>query len=273
MAALQLERYESQGVTLLGDRSLPGGVAFGFTERGGGVSEGSFASLNLGDRCGDDPAAVAENRRRALRALGAEAYLQRLINPKQVHGDHVIVIRDNSSDALAAAQAEAADGADAIVCSAGGVPVLLCFADCVPVVLVAPGAFAVVHSGWRGTLARISAKAARELQAVASCSVEELRAYIGPHIAGADYEVSEELLARFTDAFGTQVRSGGRNLDLEAAIRIALGELGLSQDAICSSGISTPAAPERFYSYRASHGACGRHGALAWIPPTGKDGS
>ena len=137
-----LERHRSGDVTLLTDPSVPGRVTFAFTERAGGVSEPPYASLNLGDRCGDDPARVAENRRHALAALGAEDLLERLVCPHQVHGDRVVTVRSAEPAALEAARAEALSGADAVVCVADEVPVLMCFADCVPVVLVAPGGFA-----------------------------------------------------------------------------------------------------------------------------------
>ena len=263
MSGANLTRWCAHGVTLLGERCLPGGVTFAFTERTGGVSTGSYASLNLGDACGDDPSAVAENRRRALRALGAEGLGERLVNPKQVHGDHVVVIRSNSPEAVRAALEEARAGADAIVCTAPEVPVLLCFADCVPIVLVAPRGFAVVHSGWKGTIARIVGKAVRMLCQEAGCAPSALRAYVGPHIGVADYEVSEELLERFVQAFGQVVRGEGRTLDLGAAVCATLKEAGVNQASTTVVEESTASTTERFYSHRAENGRTGRHGALA----------
>ena len=70
MAGAHLTTRTSHGVTLLSDERRPGGVTFAFTERSGGVSTGCFDSLNLGDACGDAAACVAQNRRRALAALG-----------------------------------------------------------------------------------------------------------------------------------------------------------------------------------------------------------
>ena len=153
-----ITRCESNGVTLLADAERPCGVTLAFTERTGGVSAAPYASLNLGDACGDRAEDVAANRRRALDAIGAGACAERLVNPRQVHGDEVVVVREGTDAAVAAARRQAREGADAVVCLATDVPVLLCYADCVPVVLVAPGGFAVVHSGWRGTDARIAAK-------------------------------------------------------------------------------------------------------------------
>ena len=200
MEAPSLSRYVESGVTLLGDTRRPNGVTFAFTERTGGVSSAPYASLNLGSHCGDDPACVAENRARALAALGASAIADRLVEPRQVHGDEVVVVDSASPAALEQARELAQAGADAIVCTAPGVPVLLCFADCVPIVLTAPGGFAVVHSGWRGTLARIGAKALSVLCERAGCVPADVTAYVGPHVSGNDYEVSPELLATWTRA-------------------------------------------------------------------------
>ena len=258
-----LERYQSGEVTLLSDARVAGGVTFAFTERTGGVSEAPYASLNLGDACGDDPGRVAENRRRALGAIGADGLAGRLVTPRQVHGDKVVRVASGDDEAVRAAAREAREGADAVVCTAECVPVLLCFADCVPVVLICPGGFAVVHSGWRGTMARIVAKAARALAEQAGADVGEIRAYVGPHVLARDYEVSEELAARFAAEFGPDVIVGERNLDLSAGLAATLAEAGVGEGAVAWCGDSTASTTPRFFSYRAEEGTCGRHGALA----------
>lgn len=265
MSGACLTRYESSGVTLLGDIRRPGGVTFAFTERTGGVSEGAYASLNLGDACGDDGAAVAANRLRALEAIGAQGRADRLVSPRQVHGSHAVVVRSGDEAGVRGARLEARAGADAVICTAAGVPVLLCFADCVPVVLAAPGAFAVVHSGWRGTLARICGQVVGRLCREASCAPGDVRAYVGPHIGAGDYEVSEGLLSRFVDAFGSAVRGGETTLDLGRAVTLTLLEEGLAPGNVAVVEESTARATDRFYSYRAERGTCGRHGALALI--------
>lgn len=260
-----LTRQISCDVALLTDDSVRSGVTLAFTERTGGVSGAPYASLNLGARCGDDPARVAENRRRALAALGAEDLLDRLVVPHQVHGDHVAIVRSSETNALAAARAEAESGADAVVCTAAGVPVLMCFADCVPVILVAPHAFAVVHSGWRGTIARIAEKAARVLCVEAGCEPSELLAYVGPHIGAADYEVSQELAGRFVAEFGPEVIPTERHLDLTAAVMAALTSVGVAEGNVAVCDVSTASATNRFFSYRAEGGETGRHGAIAFM--------
>ena len=255
-----LGKYSSHGVTLIGAQ-CPGGVTFAFTERTGGVSEGAYASLNLGADCGDDGACVKTNRARALAALGAEGLDAALVNPKQVHGSHLVFVR--APEDVPSAQAQAREGADAIVCTCPKVPVLLCSADCALVVLVAQGGFAVAHSGWRGTLEGIAAKAACALADELGIDASEIRAYIGPHICEADYEVSEELAERFVEAFGKGVSADGRHLSLEAAIRVALERAGVTSCVDACAQASTPRDTDRFYSYRASGGTTGRIGALA----------
>lgn len=258
-----LERIQHDTVTLVEGRR--GDVRFAFTERGGGVSRAPFASLNLGAHVGDDPAAVGENRRRVLAALGAEADLARLLVPNQVHGDRVVTVSDAADDTLGRVREAIAEGADAIVCVAARVPVLLCFADCVPVVLTCPGGFAVVHSGWKGTYAGIAGKAARALARAAACDPGEIDAYIGPHILGDEYEVSVELMERFAARFEGIDAASGRLLDLSRAIRCSLAEAGVAPERVFDPGLSTVRRNDRFFSYRAEGGTCGRHGTIAYM--------
>lgn len=245
---------------------------FGFFERSGGVSQDSFSSLNLSDRCGDDIQAVHENRLRALEALGAQTFASQLIVPHQVHGTDVVVLSEDTLAACASAQLQAAQGADAVVCSVPSVPVLLNFADCVPLVLSAPGAFAVAHSGWRGTISRIGALTLAKLCEVAHCDPTAVDIMIGPHIQAADYEVSEELLQEFVQKFDASVVVGERNLSLLRALYLTFEDAGCTSDQVSYVDISTADPESNFFSYRASRGHCGRHGALAYmVPHAGKE--
>ena len=269
MAHPALKRYASHGVTLIGDPTSPFGVTLAFTERTGGVSLSPFDSLNLGDATGDDVQAVEENRRRALAAMGASEWADRLVSARQVHGDEVVTI-GQGHERPERARAIAASGADAFVCFERQVPVLICVADCVPVVLVAPyqehGAFAVIHSGWKGTLARIAAKALGVLVEESGADASEVLAYVGPHIGVDDYEVSGDLAGRFRAAFGDATVKGERNVDLGEAIVLTLGEAGLDRERVALAGESSAAHTDRFFSYRTEGGRTGRMGAIACVP-------
>ena len=239
-------------------------VRIAFSSRAGGTSAEPFFSLNLSDKVGDAPDAVAANRRRLLAALGAAHLEQRLVVPDQVHGSDIVVVGGHGAADVERAQAEARAGSDGVVCAHADVPVLLCFADCVPVILVAPnGAFAVAHAGWRGALAGIPAAALAVLAREAGCTARECNAYIGPHIGACCYETSADVLARFTGAFGTSCDAGARHLDLSAAVCASLLSAGADVSRIADAGICTACNADDYYSYRASGGKTGRHGAYA----------
>lgn len=237
------------------------GVTLAFSERTGGVSPEPWASLNMGGAMSDAPENIAENRRRLMAALGAEDLAGRIVRPAQVHGDAVALI----SDAAAPIPAWVGQGCDAVVCTAPDVPVMLLFADCVPVVLACPGGFAVVHSGWRGTYAEISLKAARVLLDACGRAPEELAAWVGPHISAAAYEVSPELAAQFAERFGSAAVPRERHLDLTACITASLAKAGVGRAQVCDCGLCTATLTSRFFSHRAEAGAPGRHCAVAFM--------
>ena len=262
MVAPRIVRTTSHGVALLGDPTKPSGVTLAFTERVGGVSRGPFESLNLHDGCGDDPAAVDENRQIALRAMGLNRFAESLVVPHQVHGDDVVFISDGAGE-LERSRDLARKGADIVVCTAADVPVLFCFADCVSIILVASGGFCVAHSGWRGTLARVAGKALRCLCQATGQKPESVNAYIGPHISGRDYQVSQELRDRFVREFGGDSVVSSDRISLGHCVRTTLQEAGANRSRIVACQESTVANQDRFFSYRGSGGMCGRHGAIA----------
>ncbi len=254
------QRIVIDGVALETDRNAAGtGVTFCFTERLGGVSEAPYASLNLGRMTGDDPARVEANVARLLGAVGAADLADRLVRPRQVHGDRIACLTPRSPEV----PAWLSDGCDGVVCTLPDVPVLLVFADCVPVVLVAPGGFAVVHSGWRGTIAGIAGLAADRLAESCACDPSRIAAYVGPHIATASYEVSPELCERFVARFGAGCVPTERHLDLSFAVTQCIVEHGVPRDRVVDTGLDTFTNTDRFFSHRAEHGLTGRHGAFA----------
>ena len=167
------------------------GYEVAFTTRVGGVSEGPYASLNLGRKSGDDPERVDENRRIACDAIGAD--LEKLALNYQVHSGRV----------LRAAPAMRGEHADGLWTDEPGLPILAMSADCLPIVLARTArsepAVAVLHAGWKGLLAGIVAAGADALGG------GTLTAAIGPGIGPCCYEVGEEVAAPFRERFGDDV--------------------------------------------------------------------
>lgn len=244
------------------------GVRIAFTGREGGVSVGPYASLNLGNHVGDDPAAVERNRALLMEALGAAGVP--LVVPSQVHGETVVELADASPEALDAARDAARAGADALVAHVANVAALLCFADCVPVIAVSPtGRFAVAHAGWRGVMNGVAAKAVR---ALARADAVELgpdaaggyNVYVGPHIHASCFETGADVRERFEARFGSACIPDERHVDLLEALTLGLEEAGVDRARVADAGACTACASDEYFSYRAAGGTCGRHGAAAF---------
>jgi YfiH family protein len=227
---------------------LPGARAL-FSTRRGGVSEGPYASLNLGRMTDDDLAAVDANRARLVAATGCGR--ERFIYGRQVHGATVRRAADPPSDARPVA---AEDGQATVLRDH---PALVFTADCLPVLLATDGAVAAIHAGWRGLAADILAEgiaALRELDGAGPVT-----ALIGPGAGGCCYETGEEVHARFAHY---DARVGERNLDLPAIAAAKLAEAGVER--IHDVGLCTMCAGELFFSHRRDGGVTGRQAGVIW---------
>lgn len=166
---------------------LPG-IRHAFFTRQGGVSEGIYASLNVGSGSKDDPEAVRENRRRCAEHLNGE-----LVTAYQVH----------SATALTA-DGPWPDGppqADAVVSATPGVICGALSADCAPILLADPEAKVVgaAHAGWKGALSGVAEAAIARMEALGARR-EQIVAVVGPCIAPESYEVGLEFADRFLAA-------------------------------------------------------------------------
>nr|WP_157026507.1 peptidoglycan editing factor PgeF [Sphingomonas horti] len=221
-----------------------GEVPHGFLGRRGGVSTGICAGLNVGTGSGDDPAAIEENRRRAVAAVLPEA---RLVTVYQVHSAHCVV----------AEPWDPADRprADAIVTDRPGLVLGILTADCAPVLLAdaEAGVVGAAHAGWKGALADVTDSTVAAMERLGARR-ERIAAAIGPCIARASYEVDDAFARRFEEAdpenerFFTAGRPGHHRFDLEAYVAARLAAAGIARvDAL---GLDTYADESRFYSFR-----------------------
>jgi YfiH family protein len=164
------------------------GIRHGFFTRQGGVSQGVYESLNMGPGSKDDPAAVAENRRRAAEALGAQP--ESLATCYQIHSVMARVVETPWGD-------KRPEG-DAVVTRTPGLVCGVLSADCAPVLMADAGAgvAAAVHAGWKGALDGVIASAIAAMEAEGA-RPGHIVAAVGPCIAQASYEVGPEFLQRF----------------------------------------------------------------------------
>jgi YfiH family protein len=224
------------------------GIPHGFFTRRGGVSRGDFASLNCSLSGKDDPAAVAENRRRAADAFGLPAGA--LLGLTQVHG---VAVADAGE-----AWADAGDRpkADAMVTNRPGRMLGIVTADCAPVLFAdgQAGVIGAAHAGWRGAVEGVLEATIAAMESLGAARAR-IAAMVGPCIAQASYEVAADLrdavLARnAADArfFADGAREDRWQFDLPGYCLARLREAGIG--AAAALGRDTLAEPDDFFSHR-----------------------
>lgn len=224
-----------------------GNLVHGFFTREGGVSKGLYAGLNCGPGSGDDPAHVAENRRRAAHALlGRDLPLCTLY---QVHGPVVATVTDPWAN-------DARPEADALVTDRPGIVLGILTADCGPVLFADPdaGVVGAAHAGWKGAFHGVLEATVTAMEALGARR-GRISAALGPTIAGPSYEVDAAFRERFIVAdpaherfFQPSERPGHAMFDLPRFIEARLQALDLGRVAVL--GHDTYASPDRFFSYR-----------------------
>jgi YfiH family protein len=231
------------------DWPAPPGIRAASTLRRGGVSEGPYASLNLGAHVGDDPERVMENRRRLADALSLPSEPVWL---NQVHGRRTV-------------PAEAPDDrcADASFTREPGIVCGIMTADCLPVLLCSRdgAAVAAVHAGWKGLASGVIESA------VAAMGARDLIVWLGPAIGPEAFEVGDEVREAFLRngaefATGFQEAANGKWLaDIYRLARLTLHRLDIAE--IHGGGWCTFGHGGDFFSYRRDR-ITGRMATLIW---------
>ena len=244
---------------------LLSGVRHGFLGRRGGVSTGLVAGLNVGIGSGDDPAAIAENRRRAAVSVAPGAAL---VTVYQLHSAEAVAAQHWADDAR--------PHADAIVTDRPGLMLGILTADCAPVLLADAdaGVIGAAHAGWKGALGGVTDTTIVAMEKLGARR-ERIAAAVGPCISRASYEVDAAFVARFADAdpsnerfFADGKRANHHQFDLEAYVAHRLAAAGISKVAML--GEDTYSQPDRYFSFRrATHGGepdYGRQISLIALP-------
>lgn len=233
-------------------------VKHGFSTRIGGVSEGIYSSMNLSFTRGDDENAVRENYRRMAKALGVKE--DSFVLAAQTHTTNVHkVTLDNRNENL--------QDVDGLITDVPGICLVTSYADCVPLCFLDPvhRAIGLSHSGWRGTVGKIGEATLRKMAEDYGTRAEDVIAAIGPSICQECYEVSEDVIDQFKEAFDSkhwndlfyQKENKKYQLNLWKANEIILLEAGVKGENIAVTNVCTCCNSETLYSHRASKGQRG----------------
>jgi hypothetical protein len=220
-------------------------IAHAFLGRRGGVSQGAVAGLNVGIGSGDDPEAIAENRRRAI-AIVAPGH--QLVTAYQVHSAQCVIVSNPWGDADR-------PHADALVTDRPGIVLGILTADCAPVLLAdrEAGVVGAAHAGWKGAIGGITDAIVEAMEQLGAHRAR-IAAVVGPCIAQASYEVDNGFQTRFLDEDPNNLvwfeagRAGHWQFDLEGYVAARLRAAGVGQ--VERLGLDTYGAPGRFFSYR-----------------------
>ena len=237
-------------------------IRHGFFTANGGVSTGFYQSLNCGFGSNDDPALIAENRRRVANSLGFQP--DQMFGLRQTHSARVVTI-DSTSDASIDARADA----DALITNNSGYALAILTADCVPVLFAAPemGVIGAAHAGWRGAVDGVL-EATIAMMAKQGIAPDQIEAVIGPAIQQPNYQVGDDLrhavLAAHDDADvffdHDQDMDGKYRFDLPGFVQSRLRKAGL--DKVTDLGIDTYGESSGLFSHR--------HATHAALPDSGR---
>ena len=228
---------------------LPG-ARVAFSTREGGVSEGPYASLNLGILTADEPERVARNRVLLAERLGLDP--ADVAMGWQVHGTEISRWEAPPVHGGFAEPGAELAKVDGHVTDRAGVGLLVLVADCLPVALVAPGQVAMLHCGWRGLAGGIVERAVGLFDGPAAAAV-------GPGIGGCCYEVGDEVLDAFADAEGA---AHGRMLNLRTVAEARLRAAGVER--VEHVDLCTSCRDDLFFSHRRDEGLTGRQAGIVW---------
>jgi YfiH family protein len=225
------------------------------TTRAGGVSAPPFDTFNLGDHVGDDPKAVAANRKRLAAAIGLAD--DHVVWMNQVHGDRVAIVDGPRTDAV--------DGTDALVTTTPRLALAVVTADCVPVLMAdaRAGVVAAVHAGRVGAADGVVLRTLETMLAHGA-HTEDISVLLGPAVSGANYEVPAQMAADVEARLpGSRTRTsrGTPGLDLRAGIARQLTDAGvraIDADPRCT------VADKNLFSHRRD-APTGRLACLVWM--------
>jgi hypothetical protein len=240
--------------------------AHGFSTRLGGVSEGTFASMNLGVRRGDDREKVLENYARLGRCLDFDPY--KLVCAVQVHRDDIRVI--GPEDWGKGLYAHTDYEADGLITNAPGTALMVYSADCGTLLFEdrATGAVGACHAGWRGTALGIAEKTARAMYETFGTRPQDLYVALGPCIGGCCFETDGDVPEAMRAALGQEAEAAitqkGEKyyVDLKTINTRFLERAGVPRDHIDVCPMCTACQPDLFWSHRRHGDQRGSLGAV-----------
>ena len=228
-----------------------------FTTRTGGVSNGIYSTMNLSFSRGDDLECVRENYRRIGEVLGTDP--EHMVASKQTHTTNIhLVTKADAGNGIT--RPSVYDDIDGLATDIPGIALVTFYADCVPLYFVDPvhRAIGLAHSGWRGTVGKIGKNTVQLMQENFGSKPEDLLAAVGPSVCMDCYEVSEDVIEQFKEAFEKKYwedlfykkENGKYQLNLWKANELIFLESGILPEHMAITNVCTHCNSKILYSHR-----------------------
>jgi len=221
-----------------------------FSTRKGGISSGTFESLNFGTHHGE-----AEKMIQNLALLKHSLYLSNVhfVIPKQTHSDTIAFVDQSNYNGLF-------ENTDALITNLPNIIICIKTADCVPILLFdqVKNVVGAVHSGWKGTAQNIVGKTIEKMNRFFGSNPSDILAIIGPCIGQEKYEVGNEVIDAIKPLlknpemsfFPVNNNSGKHLLNLNNVNYQLLVQAGIKEVNIDSPEICTYTNSNEFFSAR-----------------------
>ena len=228
-----------------------------FTTRTGGVSNGIYSTMNLSFSRGDDLECVREHYRRIGEVLGTDP--EHMVASKQTHTTNIhLVTKADAGNGIT--RPSVYDDIDGLATDIPGIALVTFYADCVPLYFVDPvhRAIGLAHSGWRGTVGKIGKNTIQLMQENFGSKPEDLLAAVGPSVCMDCYEVSEDVIEQFKEAFEKKYwedlfykkENGKYQLNLWKANELIFLESGILPEHMAITNVCTHCNSKILYSHR-----------------------
>ncbi|MYL19103.1 peptidoglycan editing factor PgeF [Halobacillus litoralis] len=256
-----MEPFKQQSIRQLSCFHQYPEIISGITTRNGGLSHGSYASMNMGLHVQDEKDLVIENRKLLADEIGIP--LSRWVIGEQVHGTEAADAGSQPAGAGSKSLDTAVAGVDGLITKEKNLVLGAFYADCVPLYFFDPESqwIGIAHAGWKGTVHGMAGRMISALEEK-GCSREDIQVVIGPCISPEHYEVDDNVIRHIPKHYHESCvsdKGGSRyQLDLKELNRQMLMEMGMQESAVQVSSACTYEKEDQFYSHRRDQGKTGR---------------
>lgn len=185
------------------------------------------------------------------------------VKPCQEHTKNIRIVKQKMNNGKLDFEQEEYKATDGLITNQSKIALATTNADCILLIFFDPvkKVIANVHSGWRGTLQRISVQAVNKMKSEFNCNPKDIICCICPSIRKCHFEVHVDVqepyynefkdLKEINDLIVKRQDEDKWNIDTVEINKIILRRAGLKEENIIDCGICSVCNSDLIHSYRA----------------------